>query len=180
MSDASDLDQLDYYTLLGVEPNATEQALKQAFRGFALRYHPDRHAGAPPDKVARATEIYRRGSEAMDALSDPARRRAYDAGLAKGQMRLTADPKSPSAKSARASSKSISAPRRSVRAPAPPAKPTATLRTPSARAFYARAVEATKAGDHRAAWRALKSALEHEPGNPMLEAALLRAAQQML
>ncbi|MFW6050778.1 MAG: DnaJ domain-containing protein [Myxococcota bacterium] len=83
------LDQLDYYALLGIDDGANVEQIKQAFRRFARTYHPDRFAGQAPAKVARATQIYRRGSEAMQVLTDPALRRAYDALLAKGELRMT-------------------------------------------------------------------------------------------
>jgi curved DNA-binding protein CbpA len=177
MSDREELDQLDYYTLLGVEPDASEEELKRAFRKFALRYHPDRFAGAPLEKIARATEIYRRGSEAIEALSNPTLRRAYDAGLKKGETRLTDEPKKSAAKSSRAGSRSNAPPRRTGKSARPPEQAAGTIRSPSARAFYAKALEAAKAGDHRTAWRAIKSAMEHEPGNPLLETALARVEQ---
>lgn len=162
MSDAQ-LDEYDYYTLLGVEQTASDAELKAAFRKFALRYHPDRFAGAPEEKVERATAIYRRGSEAIEVLGDPAQRRAYDAVLARGQLRLTTDPHAVKAKPAAA-----------AQAPRAAAADAPTIRSPSARAFYAKALELAKAGDARGAWRAILSAMEHEPGNPILEEAKRR------
>jgi curved DNA-binding protein CbpA len=82
------LDLLDYYTLLGLADDATVHEVKLAFRAFARKYHPDQHAGTPPERVARATQIYQRGSEAMQVLTDPALRRAYDTALAEGHLRL--------------------------------------------------------------------------------------------
>jgi curved DNA-binding protein CbpA len=177
MSDQEELDRLDYYTLLGVESDVGEEDLKRAFRKFALRYHPDRYAGAPLDKIARATEIYRRGSEAVEALSNPILRRAYDAALAKGETRLTEEPKKTAAAAPRATSRSSAPPRRTGKSVRPPAAAGGTIHSPTARAFYAKALEAARTGDHRTAWRAIKSAIEHEPGNPLLETALARVAQ---
>lgn len=91
---ADDLDKLDYYSLLEVEPTASVAEVRAAFRRFALKYHPDRHAGSEPAKIERATRIYRRGSEALETLVDPTRRKAYDIVLARGEMRLTQDAQS--------------------------------------------------------------------------------------
>ena len=155
----SDLDQLDYYTLLGVEPRATDDELKRAFRKFALRYHPDRFAGADAEKIERATTIYRRGSEAIEVLGDPAQRKAYDAALARGQLRLTTDPSAKRAQTPGAAN-------------APSASTQPTVQSPAARAFYAKALDLQRAGDARGAWRAINQAIEHEPDSPMLEEAL--------
>lgn len=169
----TELDEYDYYTLLGVETTVTDVELRTAFRKFALRYHPDRHAGATAEKIERATAIFRRGSEAIEVLADPRQRKAYDAGLAKGQLRLTSEPtttKKSDAKSSRGGTA-----RKSARA----ARPATTITSPTARAFYAKAIELAKAGDVRAAWRAIQSALESEPGNPILEEALTRIERAM-
>jgi curved DNA-binding protein CbpA len=86
---ADRLDLLDYYTLLGVAEDANAHQIKLAFRTFARKYHPDRHAAGPPERIARATQIYQRGSEAMQVLTDPTLRRGYDAAHARGALRLT-------------------------------------------------------------------------------------------
>lgn len=161
------LDEYDYYTLLGVEPSASDAELKSAFRKFALRYHPDRFAGAPAEKIERATAIYRRGSEAIEVLGDPTQRRAYDAGLSRGQLRLTSDPRAAKAEPKR----DVAQRAASVEAP--------SIHSPSARAFYTKAIELAKSGDTRGAWRAIQSAMQHEPGNPILEEALKRVERSM-
>lgn len=178
MADAQ-LDEYDYYTLLGVEPTASDEELRRAFKKFALKYHPDRFAGGPEEKIERATAIYRRGSEAIEVLSDPKQRKAYDAGLARGELRLTSDPgaRRENVRASRPKTEPGSA-RRSARGARAP-KPPDTIQSPSARAFYAKAIELARAGDTRAAWRAVQSALEQEPGSPILEEALRRIERQM-
>lgn len=172
-----DLDQLDYYTLLGVEPDASEAELKTAFRKFALRYHPDRFAGASKDKVDRATAIYRRGSEAIEVLGDPRQRKAYDHGLAKGELRLTSEGRAKKSDTRSSRTRGDAPARRTGKGSRAAAAP--TIRSPSARAFYAKAIELARAGDPRGAYRAIQSAMEHEPENPVLEEALNRVARSI-
>ncbi len=68
-------DRPDYYKILGVGKNASEEEIKKAYRKLARRYHPDRNAG---DK--QAEERFKEISQAHDVLSDPEKRKAYDRG----------------------------------------------------------------------------------------------------
>jgi curved DNA-binding protein len=64
----------DYYKVLGVEKEASADAIKKAFRKLAVKYHPDKTAG---DKSAE--EKFKQINEAYDVLSDPEKRKKYDA-----------------------------------------------------------------------------------------------------
>ena len=63
----------DYYEVLGVDKNATEDQIKKAYRKIAIKYHPDRNPG---DK--NAEEKFKEAAEAYDVLHDPQKRQQYD------------------------------------------------------------------------------------------------------
>ena len=63
----------DYYEVLGVEKNASEDEIKKAYRKIAIKYHPDRNPG---DKEAE--EKFKEAAEAYDVLHDPQKRQQYD------------------------------------------------------------------------------------------------------
>ena len=65
----------DYYKILGVGKNATDEEIKKSYRKLARKYHPDRNPG---DK--QAEERFKEISQAHDVLSDPDKRKEYDRG----------------------------------------------------------------------------------------------------
>ena len=67
----------NHYELLEVASEASSQELRQAFRSLSKRYHPD----TTDLPEAEAREAFRRLQQAYLTLSDPERRRSYDATL---------------------------------------------------------------------------------------------------
>jgi len=180
------LDELDYYTLLGVADDASTEAIKSAFRSFARRYHPDRFVDADEEKLDQATRIFRRGSEAFQVLTDETQRQAYDHVLRSGKLRLTEDAKAgvkpggmltpkpgslaAQAASSRSAASAASAGSRTAQEQrATPDSPDNPIRTDRARALFKHAVDAAKSQDWATAWKALRAANDHEPGNAFLE-----------
>jgi DnaJ-domain-containing protein 1 len=65
--------EVDNYTLLGVNSNATERDIKSAYRKLALKYHPDKNQGNEA-----ATEMFKKITGAYSILSDKQTRAKYD------------------------------------------------------------------------------------------------------
>ena len=64
---------IDYYKVLGLDKNATQEDIKKAYRKQARKYHPDLN---PNDKEANKT--FQQINEANEVLSDPEKRKKYD------------------------------------------------------------------------------------------------------
>lgn len=160
MSEGDRLDELDYYTLLGLDDRASVDQVRKAFHAFALKFHPDRHASAVPEKRERAAAIYRRGAEAYRVLLDAELRRHYDTQLANGKLRF--DPE-------------LAGPRQRKQTPSVPL----SVNNPLARPFMTKADQALRAGDLKTARLNLQIALRHEPESALLIAKLAAVEEQL-
>jgi len=63
----------DYYEILGVNRDATDEEIKKAYRRLAMKHHPDRNPDNP-----KAEELFKEAKEAYEILSDASKRQAYD------------------------------------------------------------------------------------------------------
>jgi len=68
----------DYYKVLEVDSKATQQQIRDAYKKAALKHHPDRVPSDSPERTAR-TKRFQQINDAYYTLSDPTRRRDYDA-----------------------------------------------------------------------------------------------------
>jgi len=63
----------DYYKILGIEKNATQDEIKKSYRKMAMKYHPDKNNGD-----VESEEKFKECAEAFDVLSDPQKKQEYD------------------------------------------------------------------------------------------------------
>jgi molecular chaperone DnaJ len=64
----------DFYEILGVPKNASDDEIKKAYRKLAMKHHPDRNQG----DIQGGREKFKEAKEAYEMLSDPQKRAAYD------------------------------------------------------------------------------------------------------
>jgi curved DNA-binding protein CbpA len=72
MGSATEGDLMNYYEILQIDPNASEEVIRAAYRAMSKRYHPDLQQGGNDAMMKKINEAY-------EVLSDPQRRREYDA-----------------------------------------------------------------------------------------------------
>src|SRR5258706_6829346 len=63
----------DFYEILGLAKNASDEDIKKAYRKLAMKHHPDRNPENP-----KAEEHFKEAKEAYEVLSDASKRAAYD------------------------------------------------------------------------------------------------------
>ena len=68
----------DYYKVLKVNRNATEEELKKAYKRLAMKWHPDKNNQQHQVKKEEAEAKFKQISEAYDVLNDPKKRQIYD------------------------------------------------------------------------------------------------------
>ena len=68
----------DYYEVLGVDKNASENDIKKAYRKAAMKYHPDKFANATDAEKKDAEEKFKEINEAYQVLSDSQKKQQYD------------------------------------------------------------------------------------------------------
>lgn len=64
----------DYYSILGLQKNASQEEILKAYRELALKYHPDRN----PDDSEESAKKFKEIQQAFDSLSDPYKKASYD------------------------------------------------------------------------------------------------------
>lgn len=84
-----------HYDTLGIPTGADPAEIRRAYVALARRFHPDAHADRSPAERAHADRRMRDVNEAWSALSDPARRRAYDETLARARPAAPTRPRPP-------------------------------------------------------------------------------------
>ena len=92
----------DYYQILGILETASQEDIRQAYLRMALIWHPDRHAGESPDRIAIATASFKEIGEAYGILSDPVKKNDYDWWFRRSRFTPTMHPTGSSASTATA------------------------------------------------------------------------------
>lgn len=78
---------IDYYDILGISPNATEQEIKKAFQKIAKTCHPDMTKDLTEEERQKRQEIFIKATEGKNILTNETKRTAYDTRYKKHQAR---------------------------------------------------------------------------------------------
>lgn len=78
----------DYYGILEISPEATQEEVKKAYRVLVLMYHPDRHSHTDNKELTeKAEQKFKLIQEAYEVLSDPEKRAQYDTSYSEAEQR---------------------------------------------------------------------------------------------
>src|SRR5436305_12333574 len=80
--------KVNYYEVLGVERSASEQQIRDQFRRLARQQHPDRYKGMDKAEAERRFQLL---TEAVNILTNSAKRKQHDAELSSGINKSSAD-----------------------------------------------------------------------------------------
>lgn len=72
------MERKDYYDILGVNKDASENEIKSAYRKLSMKWHPDRWANGTDEEKKTAEDKFKDIAEAYEVLSDPNKRAQYD------------------------------------------------------------------------------------------------------
>jgi len=76
----------DYYKILNIEKNATDDDIRKSYKKLALQYHPDKNNGCSEDEKNKFIEKFKEVSEAYSVLSDKDKKKQYDTFGSGGEM----------------------------------------------------------------------------------------------
>lgn len=71
-------DNTDFYKILNLSKNASQEEIKKKWRVFAQKYHPDAQYGKTDEEKKTAEELFKQGQAAYECLSNPEKRKKYD------------------------------------------------------------------------------------------------------
>lgn len=158
---ARDLDLLDYFQILGCEPNTPLADIKQRYHQLQKNYHPDAFFGSPDEELRTAVlKIAKRVAEAYVILRDPVKRARYTRDIT-GPER---------ASKLRYTEESEQELRRE--------QLQQTGKTPQGQKLFKKATDAMKAGDWAAAERDLRTALIFEPDSELFTKTLAEVREK--
>ncbi len=72
------LNELNYYKILGVEPNSDIDTISKEYRILAKQFHPDKHHSLPAAEKAQLVQIFQKITSSFNALKDPETRKKHD------------------------------------------------------------------------------------------------------
>ncbi len=154
---ASKLEEMDYYALLGIGPEASVEEIRDAFHRVSGHYHPDRyHIARDTPLYQRVQGVFKRMAEAYNALVNPEIRARYDEGLGNGELRLKTDAGAWGEPSDQQE-----------------------ITDANAKRFYDLGRQAEEGGDARTARMNFAFALTYEPDNSLLQEAVVRSEETL-